>query len=63
MRTSALFGSKNFKFFEIYCVSAQTGGGVELVRTICGQGWKGSIFRDFVFGVLYGRDGLIAIAE
>jgi len=34
MRTSALFGAKNFGFFEIYGVSAQTKGeGVEPVRT------------------------------
>jgi len=35
MRTFALFGAKNFGFFEIYGVSARTRG-------------KGSIFRDFV---------------
>jgi len=34
MRTSALFGAKYFRFFEIYGVSART---------------TGSIFRDFVW--------------
>jgi len=44
MRTSALFGAKNFGFFKIYGVSARTGGkGVEPVRTR-----EGPIFRDFV---------------
>jgi len=39
MRTSALFGVKNFGFSKIYGVSAQTRGrGVEPVRTFCGQG-------------------------
>jgi len=43
MRTSALFGGKNFEFVEIYSVSTRTRGGGKL----CGQG-RGSIFRDFV---------------
>jgi len=44
MRTSALFGAKNFGFFEIYDVSARTRKeGIEPMRT------RGrSIFRDFV---------------
>jgi len=49
MRTSALFGGKNIGFFEICDVPARTRGrGVEPVRTFCGQGGRGSIFRDFV---------------
>jgi len=41
------FWYKNYRFFEIYSVSAQTRGeGVEPVRTFCGQGR--SIFREFV---------------
>jgi len=48
MRTSVLFGAKNFGLFEIYGVSARTRRErVESVRTFCGQG-GGSIFRDFV---------------
>jgi len=46
MRTSALFGAKNFGFFKIYGVSALTRG-VEPVRTFCGQG-GGSNFHDFL---------------
>jgi len=49
MRTSALFGAKNFGFFEIFGVSARTRReGVELVQTFCGHGGGGSIFRDFL---------------
>jgi len=35
VRTSVLFGAKNFGFFEIYDVSARTRGegGVDFVRT------------------------------
>jgi len=48
MRTSSLFGAKKL-FFEIYGVSARTRGeGVKLVRILCGQGERESIFRDFV---------------
>jgi len=47
MRTSSLFGAKNFGFFETYGVSAWTRG-VEPVRTFFLQGERGSIFRDFV---------------
>jgi len=37
MRTSALFGAKTFKFFEIYGVTARTRReGVCPVRTFCG---------------------------
>jgi len=43
MRTSTLFGTKNFEFFEIYGVSARTRG-VKPVRTFCGQGVKGGQF-------------------
>jgi len=53
MWTSALFGKKNFGFFEIYGVSAQTmGEGVESVRTFFGQGVNFSRFCAVVF---YGR--------
>jgi len=47
MRTSALFGTKNFGFFEIYGVSAGTRE-VEPVLTFCGQGGRRVNFRDFV---------------
>jgi len=48
MRTSEFFGAKNFGFFESFGVSARTRGeGVEPVRTFCGQGERGSTFRDF----------------
>jgi len=40
---SALFGAKNFEFFELDGVSARTRG-----LNQCGQGGRGSIFRDFV---------------
>jgi len=59
MRTSALFGAKKkFGFFEIYGAFAQKrrGGGVEPVRTLCGQGGMGSIFCDFVR--TFFKDGL-----
>jgi len=47
MRTSALFGTKNFRFFEIYSVSARTREeGVEPERT------RG---RDQFFAILCGR--------
>jgi len=50
MRTSALFGAKNFEFFEIYGVSERTRGGgrVERVWTFCGQGGQ-------FFAILCGR--------
>jgi len=50
MRTSALFGAKNFIFSKfMLCLSGQ-GGGVEPVRTICEQG-KGHFFAaSFVDG-------------
>jgi len=39
MRTSALFGTKNLEFFEIYGVYAWTRGeGVEPVLTFFGKG-------------------------
>jgi len=47
MRTFALFGAKNFRFFEIYGVSADArtkGEGVEPVRTFFGQGEGGQFF-------------------
>jgi len=47
MRTSALLGSKNFGFFEIYGVSARTRR-VEPVRIFCEQGRRRSIFREFL---------------
>jgi len=47
MRTSANFGTKNSRFFEIYGMSARTEGEeIEPVRTFFGQRW--SIFCDFV---------------
>jgi len=49
VRMSALFGAKNFRYFEIYCVSARTRGEeVDPMPIFCRQGEKGSIFRDFV---------------
>jgi len=49
MRTSALFGAKNFGFFRnLWCVRTdKVGGGVEPVRTFL-ERERGSIFRDFV---------------
>jgi len=48
MRTSALFATKNFKFFKIYGVSAQTmGRGLRQCVHFADKG-EGSIFRDFV---------------
>jgi len=47
MRTSALFGTKNFGFLKfMVCPHGQEGGGIEPVRTFCGQ--VGSIFCNFV---------------
>jgi len=42
MRTSALFGAKNFEFFEIYGVSARTRGeeGVDFSR-FCADAFHG----------------------
>jgi len=40
MRTSALFGAKNFDIFEIYGVFARTTG-AEPVRTFFGQVGRG----------------------
>jgi len=46
MRTSALFGAKNFEFFEVYGVLARTRGrGVEPMHTR----------REEVFAILCGR--------
>jgi len=53
MRTSALFGAKNFGFFEIYGVSARARG-VEPVRTFFGHG-EGVNFSRFYADVFYGR--------
>jgi len=44
MRTSALFGARNFGLFEIYGMSARTRG-VEPVKTFFGKG--GWVFRDY----------------
>jgi len=50
MRTSTLFGAKNFGFFEIYGVSAWTRGeGVKPVRTFTDKGGGGQ------FLVILGR--------
>jgi len=47
--TSALCGAKNFGFFEIYGVPAQTRReGVEPVQTFFEQGERGQFYRDFV---------------
>jgi len=46
MRTSTLFGAKNFQFFEIYDVFARIKG-VKPIRTFFGQG-KGLIFHNFM---------------
>jgi len=53
MQMSALFGTKNFVFFEIYDVSAQIRGerAVEPVRTFCGQG-EGDQFLAILCGRL-----------
>jgi len=60
MRTSAIFGAKIIGFFEIYGVSTRTRReGVESVRTFCGQGGGGSIFRDFVWTSFMG--GLLMV--
>jgi len=37
MRTSALFGAKNIGFFEIYGVSARTGGEGQFFAILCGR--------------------------
>jgi len=51
MRATVFFGAKNFRFFEIYGVSARTTGeGVEPVRTFFGQERGGQFFE-----ILYGR--------
>jgi len=48
MRTSTLFGAKKLRIFRnIRCVHMDKGE-VEVVRTFCGQGGRGSIFRDSV---------------
>jgi len=45
MRTSALFGAKNFGFFQICVASAWTSGeGVEPVWTFCGQVRRSQFF-------------------
>jgi len=44
MRTSALFGAKNFGFFEIYWLVRTDKGGVEPVQTYCRQGGGGQFF-------------------
>jgi len=52
MRTSALFGVKNFRFFEIYGVFARTRRkGISQ----CGQEGKGVNFSRFCADFLYGR--------
>jgi len=46
MRTSAIYSAKNFKFFEIYGVSARAREEeCEPVRTLCGQERERSQFR------------------
>jgi len=58
MRTSALFGEKRFRFFEIYGVFARTRG-VEPVRTFCGQGGRLVNFSRFCADAFYGRPLII----
>jgi len=53
METSALFGTRNFRFFEIYDVSNRQGIGVEPVPTFCEQG-GGVNFSRFFEDVSYG---------
>jgi len=53
MHTTALFGTKIFRFFEIYGVSTLTRE-VEPVRTFCGQAGMGVNFLRFYVDVLYG---------
>jgi len=50
MWTSALFGTKNFGFFEIYGVSPRTGrgGGLSQFGHFADKRGGESIFRDFV---------------
>jgi len=49
MRTSGLFGARNFRFFEIYGVSARTRGkGYSQCEHLADKGGEGSIFHDFV---------------
>jgi len=62
MRTSALFGAKNFGFFEIMvCPHGQAGEGVEPVRTFFGQDGhfsdkkEGVNFLRFCADVFYAR--------
>jgi len=50
MRTSALFGAKNIRFFEIYGVSARTGEG-DSADILWTKGDGDYFFAD----VLYGR--------
>jgi len=45
---SALFGEKNFGFYEIYDVSAQTSRGDDLIQ--CGQGGGVNFFVDVFYG-------------
>jgi len=58
MQASALLGVKNFGFFDIYDVSAQTRG--EEVLSQCGQGERVSFSR-FCAGVFFGRPFIIII--
>jgi len=55
MRTSELFAAQNYKFFEIYGVSAWTvEKGFERVRTFFGQGGKcGQFFADLCGRLLW----------
>jgi len=54
MRTSAIFGGKNFGFFEIYGVSAwKRREVVEPVRTFCGQEGGGGQFFAILCGGLF----------
>jgi len=48
MRTSALFGAKNFRFFKIYGVSVRTKRELSQCGHFADKGEGGSIFRDFL---------------
>jgi len=49
VRMFALFGAKNFEFFEIYGVSARTKGrGLSQCGHFVDKGSGSSVFRDFV---------------
>jgi len=44
------FGAKNFGFFEIMVCPHEQGGGVEPIRTFCGQGEEDFVWAPFMEG-------------